>query len=127
MFEDESTARAPGPFDEAVFATVEHPVVRAVDDRPVPASKTLAALTRGTSAVVTRWLGADRTLSEKLASRGIVPGATVRVLQHGNPVMLKVEDTRWAISATDAAHVAVDPLPAEPGALRKGISRLWRR
>lgn len=90
---------------------------------------TLASLERGAVAVVSRWLVSDRPLADKLSARGIVPGATIRVLQQGDPVMLKVEDTRWAISAADARQVAVERSAVTPKRrARTGmLARLLRR
>ena len=86
---------------------------------------TLASLERGATAVVSGWLVSDRSLADKLSARGIVPGASIRVLQPGDPVMLKVEDTRWAISAVDALQVAVDPAPSAPK--RRAATRILAR
>lgn len=110
-------------------ATQPHPDTgdaAAATEMPTP---TLGSLERGATAVVSRWLVSDRALADKLSARGIVPGATIRVLQQGDPVMLKVEDTRWAISAADARQVVVErAAPTPERRARTGIlARLLRR
>lgn len=43
----------------------------------------------------------------QLAARGVVPGAKVRVLRRGNPMVFCLDDARWAISRDDARAIEV--------------------
>lgn len=86
----------------------------------------LTALPQGTEALVLHSNVVDPALAEKLAARGIVAGAVLRVLQAGTPLMVRVDDTRWALSESDAAQVMVLPQNTRPTAKPRGF-RLWRR
>jgi len=80
---------------------------------------TLAALQHGDRAMV---LGIDHThpqLVAKLAARGLVPGVEVGVLRGGDPLLLSVDDCRWALNRSDAECVQVD-------LLKRGRKRFFR-
>lgn len=86
----------------------------------------LTEVVQGTEALVLHSNVVDPGLAEKLAARGIVAGAVLRVLQSGTPLMVRVDDTRWALSESDAAQVMVLPQNPRTAAKPRGF-RLWRR
>jgi len=67
---------------------------------------TLSQLKRGDSAVITRVNTTDIILA-KLASRGIVPGARVNILAHGNPCLIATNNDEWALSESEASGIYV--------------------
>jgi Fe2+ transport system protein FeoA len=79
-----------------------------VHDGPADTMTTLAALKHGDRALV---LGIDHSrpqLVAKLAARGLVPGVEIGVLRGGDPLLLSVDDCRWALNRSDAELVQVD-------------------
>ena len=117
--------RAPMLNDPDQNSTEHAPGNAPVDDmlaEPVPLSR----LAQGAEALVLHSNVVDPALAEKLAARGIVAGAMLRVLQTGTPLMVRVDDTRWALSESDAAQVVVLPQAARSAAKPRGF-RLWRR
>lgn len=87
--------------------------------------RALHEVAQGAQVTVAHSNAADRRLAEKLASRGIVPGALITVLKAGSPLLLRVDNTRWAISIEDAAKVMVLE-QATPDTPRRRGFRLWR-
>ena len=75
-------------------------------------TKTLAALRHGDTAAVVDIDGAQPALIARLAARGLVPGATLKVLRSGDPLLVLVDDSRWALTKADAAHIYVEAAPA---------------
>ena len=74
---------------------------------------TLSHLKYGERAVITSIDADDPRLTAKYAARGIVPGTNVGILRAGDPVLIDVDNDRWAINGPDAARIHVDRL-AEP-------------
>ena len=76
--------------------------------------RTLAALPRGTSAVVREVRDArpDDAIARRLREIGFVPGEPVRVLAHGplgaEPILVQVGFTRFALRKLEAERIAVD-------------------
>lgn len=85
---------------------------------------TLASLHKGDRALVVDIGEGDPILGAKLAARGLVPGVEVIVLQAGDPLLLAIDETRWAVKRADACLVHVDIISRTRGSL---LSRLWRR
>jgi Fe2+ transport system protein FeoA len=46
-------------------------------------------------------------LFQRFAARGILPGAEVTLLQQGDPIAVRLEETRWAISRAEAEQIEV--------------------
>lgn len=67
----------------------------------------------------------DARLLSRLAARGLVPGASVEVLRGGDPMLLRQDDSRWALAAPEAAQVEVER--QTPGArwIPNFLRRLW--
>ena len=74
------------------------------------ATLSLASLERGDRALVLEVDTADATLHARLAARGLVPGAEIGVVHAGDPVLVAIDDARWALTADDADVVRVDIL-----------------
>ncbi len=83
---------------------------------------TLAKLKHGDRAIITH-LEMPEAQAARLAARGIVPGASVGILQHGDPVLIGIEDDRWALDKDEASAIHVDQL--ERAHCR--FTRLFRR
>lgn len=84
----------------------------------------LAMLARGDRALVVAIESNDPGLSQKLAARGLVPGAEVGVLRAGDPLLLAIDEARWALNRADAGAVAVELLTE---ARKPLLQRLFRR
>jgi Fe2+ transport system protein FeoA len=90
------------------------------------AATTLATLRRGERATVLKIEKSDSRLVAKLAARGLVPGAEVGVVRSGDPLLLAIDDARWAFDRREASAVHVDIIPgrARP---RRLLDRILRR
>ena len=44
----------------------------------------------------------------RLSGRGIVPGVTFRVVQIGDPLLIAVDDERWALSFEECSYIQVE-------------------
>jgi Fe2+ transport system protein FeoA len=75
-------------------------------------TKTLATLRHSETAAVVDIDGAQPALIARLAARGLVPGATLTVLRGGDPLLVLVDDSRWALTKADAEHIYVEAAPA---------------
>ena len=70
--------------------------------------QTLATLGHGDRATVLHVDPRDHHLLAHLTARGLVPGAQVSVLWAGDPLLLRIDKTKWAINRRDASRIAVD-------------------
>jgi len=52
---------------------------------------------------------ATPALLARLAARGLVPGATLEILRGGDPMLVMVDDSRWALTREDACHIKIRP------------------
>lgn len=75
-----------------------------------PAITRLSGLHRGDLATVSEVDGQQPRLLARLAARGLVPGAALRVLQAGDPMLIAMEGSRWAMARADAEHVHIEPV-----------------
>lgn len=69
-----------------------------------------SALSRFSHGVVADIVDIDRAtpaLLARLAARGLVPGASLEVLRGGDPMLVMVDDSRWALTREDAEHILV--------------------
>lgn len=85
---------------------------------------TLSKLRHGDRAVITHIDPADPSTTARLAARGIVPGTELGVLRAGDPVLIGIDNERWAINGNEAAHIHVDLKSAPKRSL---LSRLRGR
>ena len=69
---------------------------------------TLDQLQRGDHALVLTVHACSDRMREKFTARGIVPGAEVGVLKSGDPLLLKVDESRWALNRDEAAAIEVN-------------------
>lgn len=69
---------------------------------------TLADLTTGTRAFV---IGLSQGFSndDRLASRGIVPGAELEIQRCGSTMLVNIEGSRWAMHQSEARGIQVAP------------------
>jgi Fe2+ transport system protein FeoA len=75
--------------------------------QPVLQRISLRALKVGQAAVVTAVQHRIPAVRQKYLARGIVPGAHVMLLHHGDPVVVALEESRWAIAGDEADHIEV--------------------
>jgi len=96
-------------------------MLRMAPDSSSETPTTLAALKHGDRALVLRIEHDQPQLVAKLAARGLVPGVEIGVLRGGDPLLLSVDDCRWALNRSDAALVHVDLV--KRGRKRFGLAR----
>jgi Fe2+ transport system protein FeoA len=77
------------------------------------APSTLDQVAVGATAIVIQVLESSE-VREHLAARGIGPGVPVRVLKSGDPLLVAVDQSRWAIGRHHARSVEVVPGGDEP-------------
>ncbi|MGQ0658607.1 MAG: FeoA family protein [Chromatiales bacterium] len=82
----------------------------AATSQAVLAVISLRALRVGQTAIITAVRHAIPSIRQKYLARGIVPGAQVLLLHSGDPVVVALEDSRWAIDGEDAEHIEVAPV-----------------
>lgn len=70
----------------------------------------LRALKTGQCAIVTALSHRVPAVRQKYLARGIVPGAHLLLLHHGDPVVVALEESRWAIDGDEAEYIEVAPL-----------------
>ncbi len=68
---------------------------------------TLGHLSAGEVAVILSVPALTSALFQRFAARGILPGAEVTLLQQGDPVAVRLEETRWALSRSEADQIEV--------------------
>lgn len=51
---------------------------------------------------------AEPRLGARLAARGLVPGASFEVLRGGDPMLIRVEESRWALAGAEARLITVE-------------------
>lgn len=84
-------------------------------------SKTLATMGHGESAVIVAVT--ESRAAARLGARGMVPGTELHVLRGGDPLLVGMDGTRWALSALDAAAIQVIAKPRTlPSLLRRLFS-----
>lgn len=84
---------------------------------------TLEKLKHGDRALITRIDMTDAVAAAKLAARGIVPGISIGVVRGGDPLLIGVDEDRWALSSHEAASIHVDVLERP----RRSLLRLFSR
>lgn len=75
----------------------------------IPNPTPLAGLGHGVRAQVVDIDSATPQLISRLAARGLMPGASLEILRGGDPMLVMVEDSRWALTREDATHILVSP------------------
>lgn len=50
----------------------------------------------------------EAKLAARLAARGLVPGTELEVLRGGDPMLVRLDDSRWAVSGLEAALIEVE-------------------
>ena len=84
---------------------------------------TLSNLQHGDRAIIVSIDADDPHTTARLAARGIVPGTTLGVLRAGDPVLIGIDNERWAINRSEAAAIHVDLEPRR----RRSLFGLLRR
>ena len=72
---------------------------------------TLSNLQHGDRATIVSIEADDPHTTARLAARGIVPGTILGVLRAGDPVLIGIDNERWAINRNEAASIHVDLEP----------------
>jgi Fe2+ transport system protein FeoA len=73
--------------------------------------------------VITAIAADDPALGARFAARGLVPGVALGMLRTGDPLLIGVDNERWAINQHEAACIEVDLLE-QP---RRTLMSLLRR
>ncbi len=84
---------------------------------------TLSNLQHGDRAIIVSIDTDDPHTTARLAARGIVPGTSLGVLRAGDPVLIGIDNERWAINRNEAASIQVDLEPRR----RRSLFGLLRR
>jgi Fe2+ transport system protein FeoA len=84
---------------------------------------TLSNLQHGDRAIIVSIDADDPHTTARLAARGIVPGTSIGVLRAGDPVLIGIDNERWAINRNEAASIHVDIEPRR----RRSLFGLLRR
>lgn len=92
--------------------------------RPNPPATSLGTLRHGDRALIIDVETNDPKLNAKLAARGLVPGVEVGVLRSGDPLLVAVDEARWAMTRNDANFIRVDIIKQARKSL---LQRLWQR
>jgi Fe2+ transport system protein FeoA len=71
--------------------------------------KSLATMVHGERAVIVAVT--ESKAAARLGARGMVPGTELQVLRGGDPLLVGVDGTQWALSALDAAMIQVELRP----------------
>lgn len=82
---------------------------------------TLASLRHGDRALIVSVEPGDPKLGAKLAARGLIPGAEVGIVRAGDPLLLAIDEARWAITRSDADTIRVDLLESRKKSLFKRL------
>lgn len=88
---------------------------------------TLNQLSRGNRARVIELDYADASVVAKLAARGLVPGAELSIVRHGDPLLIFVDESRWALTTAEAEKVTVENLGETKSGLVSSIKNLWQK
>ena len=72
---------------------------------------TLPNLKPGDRAIIVSIDADDPHTTARLAARGIVPGTSLGVLRAGDPVLIGIDNERWAINRSEASSIQVDLEP----------------
>ena len=84
---------------------------------------TLSKLKHGDRAIIISIGDDDANSMARLAARGIVPGTQIGVLQAGDPLLIGIDNERWALNRFEAATIEVDLLERP----RRRLAGLFRR
>ena len=88
---------------------------------------TLNQLKRGSRARVIDLDYRDAKLVAKLAARGLVPGAELSIVRSGDPLLIFVDESRWALTMAEAEKVSVEDLGYSSLGITHAIKTLWRK
>ena len=86
---------------------------------------TLNQLKRGSRARVLDLDHSDSKLVAKFAARGLVPGAELSIVRAGDPLLIFVDESRWALTDIEAEKVAVEDLGHRSFNIGSLIKSLW--
>jgi Fe2+ transport system protein FeoA len=84
---------------------------------------TLSNLQHGDRGIIVAIDAEDPHTSARLAARGIVPGTSLGVLRAGDPILIGIDNERWAINRNEAASIHIDLEPRR----RRSLFSLLRR
>ena len=65
----------------------------------------------GEVGMITELFG-DSEFSARLAERGVIPGAWVRMIQHGNTMLIQINDSRVCLRREDAKLIGAHGIEA---------------
>lgn len=66
----------------------------------------------------------EARLAARLAARGLVPGAEFDVLRGGDPMLVRVDESRWALAGDEAAEIEVECAAGRLRVIRSWLHKL---
>ena len=84
----------------------------------------LGNLRNGDRALIVDVGTSDPQRNARLAARGLVPGVEIGILRGGDPLLVSVDEARWAMGQKEANAILVDVLNRREKSL---FRRFWRR
>jgi Fe2+ transport system protein FeoA len=72
----------------------------------------------GEEGVITE-IQAESALTERLQELGVVPGAWVKMVQHGCPMLIQINDSRICLRREDARLIGAQAVAAAPATVEK--------
>jgi Fe2+ transport system protein FeoA len=84
----------------------------------------LGNLRNGDRALIVNVGTSDPQQNARLAARGLVPGVEIGILRGGDPLLVSVDEARWAMGQKEANAILVDVLNRRKKSL---FRRFWRR
>ena len=85
----------------------------------------LNQLKRGARARVLELDHSDSKLVARFAARGLVPGAELSIVRSGDPLLIFVDESRWALTRVEAEKVEVEDLGRASLNIGSLIKSLW--
>ena len=56
----------------------------------------------------------ESALAKRLTDLGVVPGAWVKMIQHGCPMLIQINNSRICLRREDAKHIGAQAVEMEP-------------
>ena len=69
--------------------------------------RTLAELQSGDCAEVVDVSPSEPGFVATMAARGVVPGTVISIVRTGDPLLVAVDESRWALNQIDATRISV--------------------
>ena len=91
------------------------PPLSSLDTESVMSADRLCCWKSGEEGVITEIVGSS-TVHDRLQELGMVPGAWVKVIQHGCPMLVQVGESRICLRREDARQIGAEAVNSVPAA-----------